>query len=238
MGPAFLIPLALSMAGTGLQASNTISANNKAQASAVQGVQQQQDLRQKASGQVGQEIQALSKSGPQQLAAKSTGDFIQQLRTNQAATNSQNSGAPSVAGANARYGQLQQANDAKVQAFGNTNAADLGQMTGAVQQRTNEGLGMNTLATDLGLVGAQSGNDMFVNNLRTAVAGQTNPYETLTSGLLGASAKGAAANMGGGSDANALTAADYANGTMAPPPANSSTANIFSGQPTIRYKQS
>jgi hypothetical protein len=215
MGPAFLIPLALSMAGTGLQAENTISANNKAQASAVQGIDQQQTLREQASGKVSNAIDQIAKSGPQQLASKSTGDFINQLRTNQAATNPLNSGAPPVAGANARYGQIQAANDAKVQAFGNTNASDMGQMTGAVQQRQGEGLGMNTLATDLGLVNAQSGNDAYVNNLRTAVAGQTNPYMTILSGALGVAAKGAAANMQPDL-AQQYTNEDYTNGTMAP----------------------
>ena len=229
MGPAFLIPLALSMAGTGLQASNTISANNKAQASAVQGIDQQQALREQASGKVGNAIDQIAKSGPQQLASKSTGDFIQQLRTNQAATNPQNSGAPAVAGANARYGQMQAANDAKVQAFGNTNASDMGQMTGAVQQRQGEGLAMNTLGTDLGLVGAQSGNDMFVNNLRTAVAGQTNPYETLTSGLLGAASKGLASNMTPAADTGSI----YGGIT----PAESATLRN-SGTWTPTYKQS
>jgi hypothetical protein len=210
---AFWIPAALTALSAGGSAYNAISSNNKAQASAVQGINDQQNLRQKASGQVGQEISQLAKSGPQTLAAKSTGDFINQLRTNMAANNPSSSGAPVVGGSNARYGQMQAANDAKVQAFGNTNASDMGKMTGAVQQRQQEGLSMNTLATDLGLVGAQSGNDMYVNNLRTAVAGQTNPYMTVASGLVGAVAKGAAANMGP-SQADQFTNEDYLNGTV------------------------
>ena len=68
-------------------------------------------------------------------------------------------------------------------------------MFGAIKQRQNEGLDMSTLGTDLGLIGAKSGNDMFVNKLRTAVVGQTNPYIGMGSSVLGAGAKGLASNL-------------------------------------------
>jgi len=226
---AFWVPAAIAAVSAGAQGYNTISANNRAQASAAQGIAQQQALRQQASGQVGNTIRQVAASKPQQLAAKSTGDFLSTLRQNEAASNPPVSGQAAAPGANPRFAKENAANNSMLQTFGSTNAEDLGQMFGAIKQRQNEGLDMSTLGTDLGLIGAQSGNDMFVNNLRTAVAGQTNPYIGMGASVLGAGAKGLASNLTPAPDPNALTQEDYLNGIVS----NSQTPT---GDWTPRYK--
>jgi hypothetical protein len=64
----------------------------------------------------------------------------------------------------------------------------------AVRQRQNEGLAMQTLGTNLNLLGAQSGATGFVNQLRAQAAGQTSPWASLFSNILGGTANSAAKN--------------------------------------------
>ncbi len=181
----FWIPAVLSAVGAGVGAVNQANANSRANNQATQGIIQQDMLQQKAAGQVSKTVQALQKSNPNATTAQSTGDFIRQLRTNQASAQ-QNSGAPSVSGANSRYGADVAAGNNTVQNFGNTEADQLGAVTGAVKQRQNEGAALGDLSTNLGVIGAQSGADSFVNQLRTAAAGQQSPWAGLVGNLFGA----------------------------------------------------
>lgn len=181
----FWIPAVLAAVGSGVSAVNQSNANSRANNQATAGIIQQQQLQEKAAGQVNKTVQAIQKSNPNSTTAKSTGDFIKQLRTNQASS-FENSGAPPVAGADARYGQDTASGNQTVQDFGNTEANQLGAVTGAVQQRRNEGAATGDLGSQLGLIGAQSGADSFVNGLRTAAAGQQSPWGSLAAGLFGA----------------------------------------------------
>ncbi len=195
MGAAFLVPLAISAVGAGIEAVNRNNALSRANTSETQGIIQQQMLQQQAAGQVNKTVNQIQNSNPTGTSAKSTGDFIRQLRTNQANAGL-NSGAPPVAGANKRYGTSLASGNQTVQNYGNAQAADMGATTGAVQQRMNEGNDMSQLGASLGLLGAQSGADSFVNQLRTAAAGQESPWATLggqllTNGGLGMAASGA-----------------------------------------------
>ena len=83
----FWIPAVLAAVGTGASAYNSISANQRSQAQEAQGIQQQQALRQQAAGMVNKTVQSIAASDPAALQRQATGAFVNQLRTNEAATN-------------------------------------------------------------------------------------------------------------------------------------------------------
>jgi hypothetical protein len=172
----FWIPAAMAALGTGATAYTNASANQKAQASEVQGIQQQQQLREQAAGQVNKTTAAIAASNPQQLQRQATGDFVTQLRANESANNPLTNGTAPAPGANARFASGNATANTGVQQFGSDQATALAAMTAAVRQRQQEGLAMGTLQTGLGLTGQQSSADNFITQLRTMQAGQPNPY--------------------------------------------------------------
>jgi len=216
MGLEEMIPLALTLAGTGVGAVNQISANSRAQNSAAQGLLQQQALRQQAAGQVNKTVSQVASSTPKANQQASATDFINQLKANNAAASTAPTGSPAIPGANPRYATTQAANNQVVQNYGNTQAMDLSNMLAAVKQRQQEGLNANTLQANLGVIGAKSAGDSFVNQLRTAAVGQQNPWWSLAGTALKGAGMAAGANFGG-ADANTLTAQDYANGIVPGP---------------------
>ena len=172
----FWVPAALAALGTGASAYNASAANSRAQGQEVQGIEQQNALRQQAAGQVNKTIQQVAQSNPQALQAKATGDYINQLRTNAAATDPGLSGTSNTPGGSSRFkGDVSAANTSTAN-YGNDLASQLAATSSAVRQRQQEGLNMNTLQTNLGLIGAQSGQNSFLTQLRAAAAGQQNPW--------------------------------------------------------------
>jgi hypothetical protein len=64
----------------------------------------------------------------------------------------------------------------------------------AVRQRQNEGLAMQTLGTNLNLLGGQSQMSNWVNQLRAQAASKANPYASLFSSILGDTANSMSKN--------------------------------------------
>jgi hypothetical protein len=98
----------------------------------------------------------------------------------------------------------------QVQNYGNTYSNELSNMDAAVQQRQEEGLGMEGLQTNLDTLNAQSYADNFVNNLRAQAASAQNPWLGLATTMLGRGAQATATNWGsGGSPSGNPAASDY-----------------------------
>lgn len=198
MGPAFLVPALLTAASTGANYYNQSQATSKANDSEIAAIQQQQGLRQKANANVSALTSQVAHDNPNSLAAQATGQYVSQLRKNAAGSTqggsttsgTQNFGAsssalPAAAGANSRYGTDLANGQTQVQDFGNTYANEMGQIDAATRLRQNEGLGMQTLGTNLNTLNQSSYGDNFVNQLRTQAAGQTNPWLALGANLVG-----------------------------------------------------
>ncbi len=188
MGPAFLVPAIISAIGSGAQYVNQRNANNQANDAEEQAINNQTALRNQAAGDVSKLTQQITTSTPSQIASKATGDYVQNLRKNAGASaiaqgGSTSSLAPAVAG-NSRYNSDVANSTKQVQDYGNTTAEEMGQIDAATRQRTNEGLAMGTTATQLNGLNAQSNAQGFVDQLKAQVAGQTNPFVSLMSGLL------------------------------------------------------
>jgi hypothetical protein len=204
----FYVPLILAAVSAAGQQVNQSAANSRAQNTEVQNLQQQQQLRQQANDQVKSLTQQISTNNPQQIADQDQTAFVNNLRKNEAGsaaggstgTNSNTFGQPvsalpqTISGASKQY-QAGTANAQKeAQQYGNTEAGQMSAIDAAVRQRQNEGLAMQTLGTNLNLLGGQSQMSNFVNQLRAQTAGQSSPWASLFSGILGGTAKAGATN--------------------------------------------
>lgn len=196
----FWVPAALAAVSAGGQYVNQQQANSRQQSGEVQAIQDQEAIRQKANAQVSGLTKQIAQDSPAQIAGKSTGDYVSQLRKNAAGSTqggpttggAQAFGQPtsalppsSVAGANSRYGAALGAGQQQVENFGNTYAGEMGQLDAATRQRQNEGLSMQTLAGGLNTLGMQSYGTNFVDQLRSQASGQANPWISLLSNLVG-----------------------------------------------------
>jgi len=194
---AFWVPAALTALSAGGQYVNQTQAQNRQNTAEVQAINNQEGIRQKANAQVNALTKQVGSDTPSQLAAKSTGDYVAQLRKNAAgSTQSPTTGAtqtfdqptsalPTVTGGNARYASGIANSQKEVQDFGNTYAGEMGQIDAATRMRQNEGLAAQTLGTGLNTLGMQSYGQNFVDQLRAQAAGQSNPWATLGFNLLG-----------------------------------------------------
>jgi hypothetical protein len=205
---AFWVPAVLAAVSAGGQAINQSNANSRAQNAEVQGIQQQQQLRQQANDATKALTQQIATNSPGQIANQEQSQFVNTLRQNEAgsaaggttANDPNNFGAPvsalpqNTAGSSKQYQAATKAAQQQVQQYGNTEAGQMSAIDAAVRQRQNEGLALNTLGTNLNLLGAQSGATGFVNQLRAQTAGQSSPWASLFSGILGGVAQGAAKN--------------------------------------------
>lgn len=192
---AIWVPLALAAVSSGAEAYNQSSANQRQQDTETQGILQQQKLQQQAAGNVNNTIKAISNSNPTQTTQSSIGDFVNQLRKNQAAsTNPSAEAAGGVPGASSRYAADTSSDNQSIQDYGSQLASQMGAINGAVRQRQNEGLAMGNLSTQNSLLGAQSGADSFITQLRAASAGQQNPWVGLGAGLVGNAAGASSKN--------------------------------------------
>jgi hypothetical protein len=198
---AFWVPAALAAVSGGAEYANQSAANKRQQAGETQSIINQQNLEGKANAQVKGLTDQIARNSPNQIQAKATGDYINTLRKNAAGSTqggstsapttfgASTSALPAAVGANPRYANDLATSQKQVSDYGNTYANEMGSIDAAVRQRQNEGLGMQTLGTNLNTLGAQSYTQNFVDQLKAQAAGQANPWVSLFSGLLGAGAK-------------------------------------------------
>lgn len=195
----FWVPAVVGALSTGAEYVNQKQANSRQNDAEIAATQHQQQIEDQANQASRTLTQKIAKDSPNQIAAQSTGDYVAQLRKNAAGssqTGTSSSLAP-VAGASARYGADKATAQGDVQNYGDTYAGDLGQIDAATRLRQNEGLDMSSLATKLNTLGAKSYGTNFVDQLRAQVAGQTNPWVSLASGLAKNGANAYAMNAGG-----------------------------------------
>lgn len=192
----FWVPAVLAAVGTGAQYANTQQANKRADQSEAQAITNQQAIREKGQGDVNKTVQQVAKDSPDALAAQATGNYVSQLRRNAAGStqggsttsNPQTFGAsvsalaPGTVGGS-RYKADTAASQKETQAYGNTEAASMGDLDAAVRMRQNEGLAAQTLGTNLNTLGASSYAQNFVDQLRAQTAGQPNPWVSLGASL-------------------------------------------------------
>lgn len=193
---AFWVPAVVSAIGAGTTYANNAQAEKRADHAQTEAIIDQADTRQKANSQVQNLTRAIAQNGPQSEAAKSTGEYVDQLRRNAAGstqggtttggaqTFGQSTSAlpPNVKGE--RYAQATASGQKESQAYGNTLAEEMGQLDAATRQRQNEGLGMQTLGTNLNTLGLESYGKNFVDQLRAQVAGRANPWVGLGGNII------------------------------------------------------
>jgi hypothetical protein len=206
---------ALSAGGQAVEQNQSQSRQNAAE---TQDLIDQQRLQSQGAGAVQRETQQIAQSNPDQIAQSERANFVQQLRRNAAGSmaGGATSGAPtlfgaptsavgSTAGADPRFGKMLTNDQQQVQDYGNTYSDELSNMDAAVRQRQNEGLGLETLGTNLNRLDVQSYGDNFVNGLRAQAAAQTNPWATLATTMLQRGAQAYAANAGTPADKAGVT---------------------------------
>lgn len=215
----FWVPAVMAAVSAGGQAYAQNQAQSRQNAADVQGIINQQQLANKAGGDVTKLTQQIATDTPQKIQAKATGDYVRQLRTN--AAGSQSGGSTSadpnlfgqstsstgpVSGADPRFAKDLASGQAEVGQYGDRVAKEMGGMDAAVRMRQNEGLDMGSLATQLGLLDAQSYGQNFVDSLRAQAGGQMNPWAVLGAQLLGRGAQAMATNgFGGGKTTTSVT---------------------------------
>lgn len=219
----FWVPAVLAAASAGGQYVNQQNANSRQQASEVQSIADQQKLQQQGGNEVKQLTNQIATDTPNQIAAKATGDYVSALRKNAVGTstgsgNTSNvlfgaptSSLPTGIKGSSRYNADTVNSQNQTQQYGDTLAGEMGNIDAATRQRTNEGLGMESLGTNLNLLGGQSYTQNFVDQLRSQAAGQQSPWLALLSSTLGGAANTMSKNVKG------------------PAPAGS---NVFSGNGT------
>lgn len=195
---AFWVPAAIAAVGAGTQYVNQDKAAKRSTAAQTQAIINQGEKRQEANAQVRGLTQAIAGNSPQQQAAKSTGEYVSQLRKNAAGSTQggstkdgnqtfgqSTSALPSAAGASSRYASGVADSQREVENYGNEYASNLGELDAATRQRQNEGLGMQTLGTNLNTIGLASYGQNFVDQLRAQAQGQANPWVSLMGNLIG-----------------------------------------------------
>ncbi|MDE2097517.1 MAG: hypothetical protein KGL39_09750 [Patescibacteria group bacterium] len=207
MGAAFLIPAAMTLASAGAQYVNQSNAQSRQNAAEAQDIINQQRIGSQGAADVSRLTQQIANDNPNQIAADATAQYVNTLRKNAAGSmqGGSTTGAPTLygqstsavgqtAGADPRF-KADLANDQQqVEDYGNQYAKEMGAVDAAVRQRQNEGLDMQTLGTQLGLLDAQSWGQNFVDSLRAQAAGQQNPWVAMAANMLGRGANAYATN--------------------------------------------
>lgn len=158
---AELIPLALAAAGTAATAYNSYDTARRADRSAAQGIRDQAGHQREIDQRVNQEVQAVSRSNPEDAARKSTADFLGALRRTRGAA------APAgVIGGSSRYADESGALGGQIQDYGADVAGNMGQINAPQLQRQQEGVGFGRLASDIGAQVRAANGDQFLNQLR------------------------------------------------------------------------
>jgi hypothetical protein len=195
---AVWVPLALAAVSGGAQYANQKAASNREQSAEAQSIMDQQAIQQKAAGAANALTKQIASDSPTPIQGQATGAYVQALRRNAAGSTqggdtsggdttfgASTSALAPAAGASSRYNAGTAASQNQVAQYGNTYAADQGTIDAATRMRQNEGLGMQTLGTNLQGLGASSYTKNFVDQLRAQVAGQANPWVSLGASLLG-----------------------------------------------------
>jgi hypothetical protein len=201
----FWIPAVMAAVSAAGSAVNSNNANQRSQNAEVQAQDNQNMFRNQANNLVKQQTQKIATSDPDAIANQEKGNFVNTLRQNvggntgNTSTDPTNFGAPTsalgpTAGASSRYKSGSTAAAEQTQQYGNTYAGDESAVDAAVRQRQNEGLQMQTLATNLNGINQQSYSQGFVDQLRAKAAGVQSPWASLFSGVLGGAAQSAAKN--------------------------------------------
>jgi hypothetical protein len=213
----FWIPAAISAIGAIGGGINQMNATKRAQNAEVGAIDDQNQYRQEANDQVKNLTQQIATNNPQQIANQEQSQFVNTLRKNQAgsaaggstSTNPTNFGQPvsalaPAAGASSRYKSDAASSQKQTQQYGNDYAGEMSAIDAAVRQRQNEGLALNTLGTNLNVLGAESYTKNFADQLRAQAASQTNPYASLFASMLQKGAGAYAKNPGSSSDPSTL----------------------------------
>lgn len=220
-GEAFWIPAVVAALGAGGEFVNQRNASQRQDNATAQGIMNQQKLESEAAGMAGKTTRDIARSDPNKIAAKSTGDYVAQLRRNAAGGSESDplkSALAPVAGASSRYNADKATAQTAVSNYGNEQAGQLGQIDAAVRQRQNEGGLMQTLQTSLNGVGARSQTQQYLDQLRAQQAGQKNPWVTLGSKLLMSGAAAYAGGAGPGFDPNGVGSLASAQSILPPLP--------------------
>ena len=214
----FWVPLALAAVSGGAQYANASNAASRANNAEGQSIADQAMFRNQANSGVQQLTKQIANNQPNALTDQAKTAFVNTLRQNAAgstqggntAPGSTNFGQPVSALApgtvgSSRYKQGTANSQQQVEQFGNTNAGEMAATDAAVRQRQNEGLSMQTLGTNLNTLGAESHTKNFVDQLRAQTAGQSNPWVSLFSNMLGKGAQAYAMNGGGSAPPTNMT---------------------------------
>lgn len=185
---AELIPLLLAGAGTAATAYNSYDTARRADRTAAQGIRDQAGHQRDIDQRVNQEVQAVSRSNPDDAARKSTADFLGALRRTRGAAAS-----GGIAGGSSRYGDESGALGGQIQAYGADVADNMGQINAPQLQRQQEGVGLSRLATDIGAQARAANGDQFLNQLRQRNVRPSQGLQ-LFGDLAGVGAQGLAAN--------------------------------------------
>lgn len=217
----FWVPAVLAAVSAGGQAVEQNQAQSRQNAAETQDLIDQQRLQSQGAGMVQRETQQIAQDNPDKIAAQERANFVQQLRRGAVGSMAGGStssgptlfGAPtsavgSTSGADPRFGKMLTSDQQQVQDYGNTYSDELSNMDAAVRQRQNEGLGLETLGTNLNRLDAQSYGLNFVNGLRAQAAGQINPWAALATTMLGRGAQAMAANDATPADKLGITGSD------------------------------
>lgn len=184
---AFWVPAVIAAVSSGAQYANQRQAQKRQEAVQIENIRDQEQLRQKAASQARALTEQIGRNKPDQLEAKSTGEYVQQLRKNAGGKDTSVFGA--TAGASSRFQADSSRTKGEAASEAGEYAGTLSKIDAAVRQRQNEGQAMNTLSTNLSTIGAESWARNFVNQLRAQAAGVANPWVALGAGMINAGAK-------------------------------------------------
>lgn len=187
----FWIPAVLAAVSAGGEAANQHAAQNRQNDATIQGLADQQKYQQEAGSRTNQFIKQVAGNSPDKTAATTTGEYVNQLRRNAAGSTARQpatSALAPVAGASKAYAADAANSQQDVSNYGADLAKTMGAIDAPVRQRQNEELGMQTLGTGLNDLNARSYGSSFVDQLRSQLAGQTNPWVGLASSLVGGAA--------------------------------------------------
>lgn len=188
MGAALLVPAAMAAVSAGAGYYNnqqTLAAQNRA---ATQGLIAQQQLRDQANQSVNNTLAQIQRSDPQAAQQASNAQFVKQLQQSRAAAAAS---TPPVVGANARYGQQVASGQAANAGTEGALAKDMSGVLAPELQRLGERQNIDTLASQLGQLAANSRGQGFLTQLKV---GSTVPNPWLTA--LASAAGGAASGLG------------------------------------------
>lgn len=192
----FWVPALLAAAGSGVSYANTKAAQGREQSGEVQNILDQQKLQSQGNAQVKALTNKIAQNSPTSIASKATGDYVSALRKNAAGSQTgggnsadilfgaPTSSLPTNVNGSSRYKADAAGAQDQTEKYGSELASEMGNIDAATRMRQNEGLDMSTLGSNLSLLGAQSYTNNFVNQLRSQVSGQTNPWLSMLSGVL------------------------------------------------------